>query len=80
MLLMIMDLLYWRICPHTKDNGMKIWKKDWEPKFGKTGTSIRGIGRIIRLMEKEDLYKAMEIFLKAIGLIIKWREMEFMNM
>ena len=50
------------------DNGQKMDSGTAKVhKFGKMGQNILDIGRMIKLMEKEDLSMPMGMFMKVIG-------------
>ena len=50
------------------DNGQKMGLGMGKVhKFGKMGPNILGIGKMIKLMEKEDLFMQMEMYMREIG-------------
>ena len=50
------------------DNGQKMGLGMGKVlKFGRMGPNILGIGKMIKLMEKEDLFMQMEMYMREIG-------------
>ena len=50
------------------DNGQKMDSgMERAHKFGKMVQNISDIGKMIKLMEKEDLYMQMEMYMRVIG-------------
>jgi hypothetical protein len=61
------------------DNGKEIVVKDMEFKCGQMVQDIKEIGKIIKLMVKENLFMLMEIFIKVNGKMIKLMDLVVIN-
>ena len=54
--------------PFIMDNGQKMDSgMEKEHKFGRMGPNTLDIGKMIKPMEKEDLYMQMEMYMRVIG-------------
>jgi hypothetical protein len=52
---------------HIKENGLVDSEMAMELKYGLMGLDMRGNGRTIELMDMENLFILMEMFMKEIG-------------
>lgn len=69
----------WKMILNTLGSLVKANEMGKESKYGKISLCMRGIGKMIELMEEEGLFMHQEMFMKDNGKMIKLMGMEYIR-